>query len=172
MNLTHLHIIIVHFAVVLVPTAAVLLALGMLKGNRTISRLAYGIFIFASAVGVAAYFLGEEAEEAVENLSGMSKSLIENHAESGEMALWFVIVLGVSAIFAYLSDLFGRSCARASAYATFVIALATAVVLGLTAQKGGMIRHPEAFTPEQISAAETAGAAHEKAEDGKSNPAN
>lgn len=145
MNAAHLHIVLVHFPVILVPVGALLLAFAIWRSNITLQTTAYCFFLGGAIIGGAAFLLGEDAEEIVEHLSGVMESTIEAHEEASEFAIWFTISLGILSVVALIGDRLRPILARDLQFPLMALALATAATLGYAAQLGGMIRHPEAF---------------------------
>lgn len=147
MNAAHLHLILVHIPIVLVPLAVLLLAIGIAQKSSTLRTTAYSIFAAAAAVAGIAFQLGEGAEELVEHLAGVSESVIEDHEEAAEAALWAIVILGVGSIAALFAH--ARQLAFASRlHLPFLcLGLVTSLLLAIAAQQGGKIRHPEAFEP-------------------------
>ncbi len=145
MNAAHLHIVLVHFPVILVPLGALLLTLGIWRNNSTLRATAYGFFVGGAAIGGPAYLFGEDAEELVEHLAGVLESTIEAHETASEFAIWLTSALGVFSVVALIADQRRPLFARKFPLPLVALALVTAVTLGYAAQLGGMIRHPEAF---------------------------
>ena len=163
MNAAHLHIILVHFPVIMIPLGAILLALGIWKSNLTLRNTAYCFFIVGAAIGGAAFLLGEGAEEIVEHLAGAVESAIEPHEEAAEFALWFTVALGIASLSALAAARFSPSLTPRAQVPILVLALVTSGMLGYTAQLGGMIRHPEAFDQSIVSGER--GEGHEDGDD-------
>lgn len=145
MNAAHLHIVLVHFPVILVPLGALLLTLGIWRNNQTLRTTAYCFFVGGALIGGPAFLLGEDAEELVEHLAGVIESNIEAHEEASEIAIWLTSALGVFSIVALLADRLRPAFARRFPVPLVALALVSAATLGYAAQLGGMIRHPEAF---------------------------
>ena len=163
MNSAHFHLMLVHIPVILVPFGAILLLIAIWRKNETARAVALGTFTGAAAFAVAAYLLGEGAEEMVEDLNGVVKSAIDLHEDSAAVALWITIVLGILSIAQYGLNRIKPVAARRLIIPIAVVSLLYAGSLAYTAQQGGMIRHPEAFSP--ASGAESHGAAAEMGDD-------
>lgn len=154
MNAAHLHIILVHIPVVLVPFGLALLATGIIRSNKTIIQVAHSTLCFAALFAIPAFLLGGEAEEVVEHLAGFSKKLIEEHEEAADFALWSCVILGILSLSALVSYARSSAKSRLLSQATLLLSLIVTGILTNTAQKGGMIRHPEAFQNNQTIEAE------------------
>ena len=123
MNQAHLHLILVHVPIVLVPTGVAILVCGLFMKNITVQKTALSVFIIATLFTVAAFLLGEGAEHIAKKTAGIVKSTIETHSDAGDFALWITVALGLISIVGIFSSL----------------------ALARTAYLGGMIRHPEAY---------------------------
>ena len=145
MNSAHLHLILVHIPIVLLPTGLVLFLIGNKWGGRPIISVALNLFVVASIFAIAAYLLGEEAEEIVENIKEISQSALESHEDSASLALWMTVGLGVISLIDLVAYSFYAKRSRLLSILIFVIAVASSGAIAFTAQEGGKIRHPEAF---------------------------
>lgn len=95
MNPTHLHLTFTHLPVFGSILGALVLSSGLwVKSNQTKSAT-YFLFII-SAIGTSiAYLTGEGAENTVERVQGVSKTMIERHEDSAIYVLKSFIGLGV-----------------------------------------------------------------------------
>ena len=145
MNAAHLHVILVHFPVILTPLGVIFLALGLWRKNLTLRDIACYLFLGAAAIGGAAFLLGDGAEEMVEHVAGVVESAIEPHEEASELAIWFAIALGVASFIALASSKVSPRLSARLQVPLLALAILTSGLLGYAAQLGGKIRHPEAF---------------------------
>lgn len=143
MNGAQLHLVLIHFPVAGVFFALLLLAYAFLRKNTDVLRAALGFLVLTGLAGLAAYWTGEGAEEAVEKVASVAGGWIHTHEEAAEAAL---IALEIAAALA-LGGLvfFRRSGGPRPAYlgAVFAATLAAAALLGRAAHHGGQIRHTE-----------------------------
>lgn len=153
MNDAHLHLILVHIPIILVPLGAILLSIGMFKQNITLKLTSFYVFAVASIFAIAAFLLGEGAEEIVEDIAGISESLIEAHEESAEIALWATAILGVLSLINILIQKLNIKFAHQLMIITLIVSIFSSGALAYTGQEGGKIRHPEAFDPSALSSA-------------------
>lgn len=103
MNAAHLHLILVHIPVVLLPTATLLLCVALWRNQQVITQTALSLFVVASFVCIPAFLIGEDAEELVEDRPGVVEDTIEEHEEAAETALWFTVAAGSIALLALLT---------------------------------------------------------------------
>ncbi len=146
MNAAYFHITLVHVPVILTPLGVVLLLIAHLRSSLSVARVALGILIAASVIAIPAFLLGEGAEEIVEHLPGISESVIEEHEEFAEVALWSAIAAGLASLCTWIAISRGAFLERALLITTFIVSGLASAVLGYTAHLGGTIRHPEAFS--------------------------
>lgn len=145
MNAAHLHIILVHVPIVLLPTATILLAFALLRRQGTVATVALSLFVGASLYSIPAFLIGEEAEELIEHLPGISEDTIEEHEEAADIAFWLTLFVGGVAS---SSILVGKRAPRVAQGTLKLLLLAGAIAsasLAYTAYQGGKIRHPEAY---------------------------
>jgi len=139
MNAAHLHLLANHL-----PLFAVLLGLlvglyGAWRREESVVRVALMLFVLGALGAVAAYFSGHEAEHLVEEL-GRSHDAIEAHEETGNLAAYLTIALGVLSLVTLIRR---GPVAPAWRTALFVLALVVLGVVGYAANLGGRISHPE-----------------------------
>ncbi|WP_142784030.1 hypothetical protein [Changchengzhania lutea] len=97
MNDAHFHLVVNHLPIVGVLIGFLVLLVGYIIKKPQIKNTALGIFIFSAFTAAAAFLTGEGAEEIVENLPGISETLIHKHEEYAELFLTIMLILaGVS----------------------------------------------------------------------------
>ena len=145
MNAAHLHIVLVHYPVILLPIGLLIIVVGARLGNRSIEAVALSILVLAALVAVPAFLLGEGAEEIVEHMSGISEHLIEEHEEVAEVAFWLTSLVGVLSVAALIGLWRLASWTRLMIRIVVVAAVIASASLVYAAYEGGKIRHPEAY---------------------------
>ena len=148
-NQAHLHLLLVHIPVVLMPTAAVFLLIALWRGSRGVAQVGYALCIAAALMSAPAFLLGEGAEEVLEHFPGVNyealESQVEEHEEAGEVALWSSVGAGIVSVVALFVSVRGGAQTQVLPPVVFVVSLISSGALGYTAYRGGMIRHPEAY---------------------------
>jgi uncharacterized membrane protein len=147
MNAAHLHIILVHVPIVLLPTATIILAFALLRRQGTVATVALSLFVGASLCSIPAFLIGEEAEEIIENLPGISQDTIEEHEEAADLAFWLTLFVGGVAASSILLGKRAPSVVQATLKLLVLAGAVTSASLAYTAYEGGKIRHPEAYGP-------------------------
>lgn len=145
MNAAHLHITLVHLPIVLVPTATVLLLIALWRKQAVLTTTALSIFIVATLTCVPAFLIGEDAEELVEHLAGVSEDTIEEHEEAADVAFWLTIAAGSGALLAFVIRRAAPSLRPTALKVLTVLGAVASGALTYTAYEGGKIRHPEAY---------------------------
>jgi len=141
MNMSQIHLALTHLPVVLSLTGLVVLAISLLRGNQTATRISYYILVAAALSALPVFFSGEGAEEVVEHLPGVSETIIERHESMADLSLYVVIAAGVISIGALL--LKASNFRKPLQYICLVLALGSTILMAITAHLGGQVRHTE-----------------------------
>jgi uncharacterized membrane protein len=142
MSSAHIHLLLNHIPVIGILVGFVVFALGVWRRNDSWTRLALGLFAAVALVAVATMLTGESAEEAVENLPGVSESLIEPHEDAAKLAAMGAYVLGAISLAALLW-VRRRPLPRVLTVTVLPVALLVTGLMAYTANLGGQIRHTE-----------------------------
>lgn len=160
MNSTHLHLVVNHLAIIGALSGGLVLTYGILVRSTQTQTAAYGLFIIAAIGAIITFQTGETAEEAVEHISGVSKSMIEHHEDSAGVALAGLLTLGVASLFALYLIAKKSRWTGLVARITLFVAIISIVLVARTGYLGGQIRHTEitnAATTGQSTASEEKG---------------
>lgn len=142
MSGAHIHLLLNHIPVIGILIGLVIFTLGVWRKNDSWTRLALGLFAAVALVAIATMLTGETAEEAVENLPGVSESLIETHEDAAKLAAIGAYVLGAISLVALLW-VRRRPLPRALTVTVLPIVLLVSGLMAYTANLGGQIRHTE-----------------------------
>jgi uncharacterized membrane protein len=142
MNASQIHLALTHVPVVLSFIGLIILSIGLLKKNETITKTSFYLLLAAGIFTVPVYLTGEGTEEAVENLPGVSESLISKHEDVANLTL---IVISLTALIALSGILFysRRIIGKIARTSVFILSLISAGAMAQTAHLGGSIRHTE-----------------------------
>lgn len=143
MNPTHVHLLITHLPIYGSVLGAVVLFIGLWRRSMTTKYAAYTLFIISAAGAGIAYLTGEEAEETVEHLQGISKQAIEQHSEFASIALTGMIALAILSLLALYFNSKKFSLARPINWFILFISLVCFGLVARTGYLGGLIRHTE-----------------------------
>jgi uncharacterized membrane protein len=146
MNHVHIHLLITHLPIFGSILGGLVLAHGIgTKSYQTVVA-AYYVIILSCVGAVIAYLTGEGAEEAVEDIQGVAKNMIEQHEDFALYALIASIAAGVfSALGLYLT-IKRSSLANTVAFLTLFVAIISFGLVARTGYLGGQIRHTEIGT--------------------------
>lgn len=142
MNSAQIHLMLNHIPVLLSIIGGMILLFGLIRKNTTGINIALYLLIISALFTLPVYFTGEGTEESVENLPGVSKSLIEQHED---MALIAFVLIGATGVIALISFLLKKKAvmsARMSIVA-LILAFISFGAFAQTAHLGGQIRHSE-----------------------------
>ena len=143
MDATHIHLILTHFPIVGTIIGIAILIFGQFTDNKTIKKTAFITIIMMAILTIPVYLSGEEAEDTVENIAGISENIIEEHEELAEVAIWFMGLLGLFSLISYFAVEKEFSFAKIISIITIVISIATFGIFAKLANSGGEIRHSE-----------------------------
>ncbi len=142
MSIVHLHLLLNHVPVVGTLFALLLFAAAIVRPQTVSIRFALGFSAALAVVGVAVYFTGGAAEEAVENLAGVTERAIEQHEEAAEVSTIAMSLVGALSVIALVIFRKGRVPPWVGA-AGFAGTIVLSGLMGWTANLGGQIRHTE-----------------------------
>ncbi|MFN8700089.1 MAG: hypothetical protein ACK500_05530 [Flavobacteriales bacterium] len=143
MNAIHLHLIANHIPILGSVIGLFVLLAGFFFRNREVRITAAAILLFASIGGVVTNKSGEEAEEVVEDLPGVSHDLIHEHEEMAEKAMPFILATAVLAAASLFGEIKRKKFARIASLLLLISALGVSTLSGYAGYLGGKIRHPE-----------------------------
>lgn len=142
MNSAHIHLMINHLSLFTTLMGIVILIYTIISKNKNYEKLYLLLFIISVLSIVPTYFSGDGAEEIIEDIKGISKSLIHSHEEMGEKTLIATMFLG----FVSLGKLLIKNNEKLTKTMFYLIIISSIVSFGLisnTAYLGGQIRHTE-----------------------------
>ncbi len=146
MDATHLHLVLTHFPIVGTIIGIGILAYGQYSKNDDIKKVALVTFILMAILTIPVFLTGEEAEETVEHIAGVSEQLIENHEELAEKAIWLMGLLGVLSLINFFAIIKKLSFAKTIGLVTLIVSIGTFGLFAKVGGTGGEIRHSEIRT--------------------------
>ncbi len=146
MDAAHLHLVLTHFPIIGVIIGILILAYGQFYKNSDIQKVALATFILMAILTIPVFLTGEEAEETVEHIAGVSEQLIENHEELAEKAIWLMGLLGVFSMISFFAIVKKLSFAKTITLITLIVSLGTFGLFAQVGNLGGQIRHSEIRT--------------------------
>lgn len=143
MNPVQVHLALNHFPVIGALIALGVLAAGFLLNQAPYRKLAFILFILIGIISPIVESSGEEAEEIVEEISGVSHELIHQHEDQAEMAGLAMYLLAALAVFGFWAELKDHKYRKTIGFITLGAGLVVFLLMARTAHSGGLIRHPE-----------------------------
>lgn len=141
-----LHLLTNHLPIIGTMAALLVVILGMLRKNDGAVTAGIIIYIVMAVAVVPAYLSGEEAEERVEDIAGISHNVIHEHEEMAELSLWLTSLSGILAIGALYTRSKQSPLAPKFALAFVVLAVIAFGQAARTGHEGGKIRRPDLGT--------------------------
>jgi hypothetical protein len=132
-----------HIPVIGTGSLILLLIVALLRRSNELTTVALIFTILLSLVTIPVYLSGEPAEEVVEDMSGISEQLIEEHEEQAEIAFIFVEVTGALALIALIARLYSNNLGQRLALLTLLVLIISGGLMAWTANLGGKIHHEE-----------------------------
>ena len=143
MNDAHLHLIVNHFPIVGITIGLLVLIVGYLIKNEQVKATSLGIFIFSALAAIAANYTGDGAEEIVEKIPGITKSLIHDHEEYAEQFFTLSLILGGAALITLFLQIKKLGLAKYGYILVAILAISSLVSANYVGVSGGEIRHTE-----------------------------
>jgi uncharacterized membrane protein len=142
MNASQLHLALTHLPVVLSLVGMIALLVSYIKTNTSLRKTALYILVIAGVAALPVFFSGEGAEEVVENLPGVSGSLIEKHEAVAKLGLFAILAAAVLALIS-LPRFVALKLKNGIAISALVVSFISTGLMVQTAHLGGQIRHTE-----------------------------
>lgn len=155
MDQVHIHLLITHLPIFGSILGALVLAHGIWTKSDQTKIAAYNVLIISSFGAVVAYLTGEGAEEAVEDIQGVAKSMIEQHEDFAMFALVGLISVGVVSILGLYFTIRKSSLTKTIANLTLIVSIISFVLIARTGYLGGQIRHTEISTTSSSGAGDS-----------------
>lgn len=143
MNEAHVHLITNHLPIIIPFIALVVLLIGLFSKSDAVKRTAFFLFLVGAIATYPAFESGEEAEEIVEHLAGVSHDLIHEHEEKAELFMVLSYILGALSLVGLWANWKKKKFANILIYSTILLSVIVIYVAKETGTSGGEIRHPE-----------------------------
>lgn len=146
MDQVHIHLLITHLPIFGSILGGLVLAHGIWTKSDQTKIAAYNVLTISSVGAVIAYLTGEGAEEAVKDIQGVAKNIIEQHEDFALYALIALIAAGVVSLLGLYLTIKKLSLAKEVALLTLFVATISFGLVARTGYLGGQIRHTEIGT--------------------------
>ena len=142
MNSVQMHLALTHVPVILSLVGLITLVIAFFIKNSIITKTSYILILVAGIAALPVFFTGEDTEEAIENLPGVSEAVIGRHEEVAKLAMMSIAAAGLAALVALFSFRW-KIAARIFKVVIVLLAITSGGLLAQTAHLGGQIRHTE-----------------------------
>lgn len=143
MNDAHFHLVVNHLPIVGVLIGFLVLLVGYIIKKPQVKNTALGIFVFSALTAAAAFLTGDGAEEIVENLPGISETLIHKHEEYAELFLTMMLILGGVSVVTAFVEYKKYQFAKYGIIVVLFLSIASIVISKYVGTSGGEITHIE-----------------------------
>ena len=143
--MVHLHLMSSHIPVIGILLLLPLLLIALLRNSDELSKIGLMGIVGIALASVVVYLTGEPTEEGVENLSGISKAMIERHESVALISTVTLALFGLLALGA-LIRMRKKPVSRGVVIAALIGTTALTGAFAWTANLGGQIRHSEITT--------------------------
>lgn len=143
MTQSHIHLLTNHLPIIGSLLGIIVLIYGIAIKSVHTRNASFLIFIISSIGAVITYLTGEGAEEKVEGIADVSKKMIHQHEDFALFALISLIVLGLSAMVAWIISKKNPVVGNKFALLTLFIGIISFALIARTGYLGGLIRHSE-----------------------------
>lgn len=143
MDAVHWHLLLNHFPIVATLVASLLLIAGLGMKSRGMIHSSLFIMVVCALLAIPVFYTGEEAEETVEHIEGISHDVIHEHEEMAEKSIWFMYSLGALALLSLLLSIKKHPLAKLLTFLTLLLSFAAFYFMARTSQTGSHIRHTE-----------------------------
>jgi hypothetical protein len=143
MNDVHFHLVVTHLPIVGVLIGFLVLLAGYFTKSPQVKTTALGIFIFSALAAIAAFYTGEAAEDIVENLPGISETLIHTHEEQAELFYTMMLILGGASLVTMFIHYKKSTFVKYGFMVVLLLSISNIVISKFVGTSGGEITHIE-----------------------------
>lgn len=143
MNNAHLHLVVNHLPIIFPIVGVIILLIAILTKSDVSKRNAYIVFILGAVASVAAMATGEGAEDAIENIQGVSENLMHRHEEAAEIFAGMSYFLGAVSLLGFLTSYRNFSLDKLMPVTILIVAGVSLYFAQEAGRTGGKIRHTE-----------------------------
>ncbi|MGR7814375.1 hypothetical protein [Lacinutrix undariae] len=143
MNDAHFHLVGNQLPIVGVLIGFFMLLAGLIMKKPQIKNTALGIFIISALTAIAAFLIGEGAEEIIENSPRISETLIHKHEEYSELFFTMMLILGSVSLITMFLQYKNLSFSKYGFVLILLLSITSVVISKNTGTSGGKITHIE-----------------------------
>lgn len=143
MNNAHLHLVVNHLPIIFPIVGVIILLIAIFTKSDISKRNAYIVFILGAVASVAGMATGEGAEDAIENIQGVSENLMHRHEEAAEIFAGMSYFLGAVSLLGFLTSYRNFSLDKLMPVTILIVAGVSLYFAQEAGRTGGEIRHTE-----------------------------
>lgn len=143
MTATEIHLALNHVPVLGTLIGIIILAIGLIKSNKTLNITALSILLIAGLAAIPVDKSGENAEHVVEEYPGVSHDQIHEHEELAESVMPICLVMALLSAIAIYFQVKSHPRAKIATISVLIIALCNFILIANVANEGGKIRRPD-----------------------------
>lgn len=143
MNNAHLHLVVNHLPIIFPIVGVIILLISIFTKSDVSKRNAYIVFILGAVASVAAMATGEGAEDAIENIQGVSENLMHRHEEAAEIFAGMSYFLGAVSLLGFLTSYRNFSLDKLMPVTILIVAGVSLYFAQEAGRTGGESRHTE-----------------------------
>ena len=114
-----------------------------MRKNGSLESAGLVTLIIVSLIAIPTFLSGKGAEDIVEHLPEVSKTLSNEHEELAITSLWLMLITGLIALFTIILMIKNSKRKPFLSYLTYLLAIGTFVLMINVGNDGGKIRHTE-----------------------------
>jgi hypothetical protein len=128
--------------------------------SEHLKQAGYVLFALLAIIVIPVYLSGNAADQAIREMPGLSRALVESHEGAAMVAflfMWLTGILSLAGLWQYTRP--PKSPAQPGHWqerAVLFSAILTAIFMGIAGNTGGHIRHPEVLVNGQVQPSATA----------------
>ena len=143
MNNAHLHLVVNHLPIIFPIVGVIILLIAIFTKSDVSKRNAYIVFILGAVASVAAMATGEGAEDAIENIQGVSENLMHRHEEAAEIFAGMSYFLGAVSLLGFLTSYRNFSLDKLMPVTILIVGGVSLYFAQEAGRTDGEIRHAE-----------------------------
>jgi uncharacterized membrane protein len=143
MNSAHLHLLLNHFPIIGTLIGFVLLIIAFIRKSSQLKMASAYIIAAMTILSLPLPSTGEAAEEVVENLPGISETVIKAHEEAADLAMWIMAAAGLAALISIVMGHLKKPAVNSVMIITLILSALAFGAMARTGYLGGKIRHNE-----------------------------
>lgn len=143
MNLAHVHLLLNHFPIIGSIIGLFLLLGALLGSSEELKKAALLLLLALALLSIPTYLSGNAAQSQIQDLPGVSASLIDAHQNAALLAYVFIEITGGIAWFGLWQLRRTSRTDRGVLSAALLLSAVTVVLMANAGNLGGQIRHSE-----------------------------